>query len=225
MVTKDPGILQPGQWKLEAAVKTVKGKDGSQATELPVITANVAISKNLQFGAAYRYVHADPGGASAESDFGNPAVGIKWRLYNRNGLQIAFAPAHIFGISATAASLGVGSDSQILTMPIIVGYSFGQWALAGELAYAAIEDQEDEVAYGLLLGRPIGHRAKLMFEVFGATNSEFDDNFLNFNIGAAFTVTDSWHVLLSVGSGVSEPTGAKQLDYMAFFGIRHLTGA
>jgi len=223
MVTKEPDILAPGQWRITTAVKTVRVQGGRHATELPVIGADVAVSENWQVGAAYRYVHADPGGAEQESDFGNPVLGAKWRFYRRERLQVAIAPAYVFGIGTTAAALGIGSDTAILSLPVTAKYSFGAWTVAAEFGYAAIQAQADEVTWGLLLGRRIGKRVRLMVEGYGATNAELDDNFVNFNIGADITITRAWHLLVSAGSGIKEPSGADKLDHTGFVGIRYFT--
>jgi len=223
MVTKEPDILAPGQWRITTAVKTVRVQGGRHATELPVIGAHVAVSENWQFGAAYRYVHADPGGAEQEADFGNPVLGAKWRFYRRERLQVAIAPAYVFGIGTTAAALGIGSDTAILSLPITAKYSFGAWTVAAEFGYAAIQAQADEVTWGLLLGRRIGTRVRLMVEGYGATNAELDDNFVNFNVGADITITRAWHLLVSAGSGIKEPAGAEKLDHTGFVGIRYFS--
>ena len=224
MFTEDPDILDPGQWEFIAAATTASAKGGGQASEVPAVEGSVGLSENTQVTVAYPYVVVDPEGGPSESDFGNLELGAKWRFYNSENLQVTFAPAYLFGISVTAATLGIGSDTPIRALPISVGYTFGDWTLMGEFAYASIKDEADEVAYGLVLGHPFGSRIQVMVELYGATNSELDDNVLNFNIGAEVAITDAWNLLLSVGSGLSEPTGAEELEYTAFVGLQYLTG-
>ncbi|MGI9341728.1 MAG: hypothetical protein ACR2QV_02695 [Gammaproteobacteria bacterium] len=220
----DPGILDPGQWEVIVASSSAKEKGGGTASELPVLDVSLGLSDNTQISAAYPYVVVDPEGASSESDFGNLAVGFKWRFYNSENLQIAFAPGYSFGISLTAATLGVGSDTPITLLPVNLEYALGNWTLSAELAFAAIQQEEDEVAFGGAIGHPLGDRIQLMFEIYGATNSELDDAFVNWNLGADIEITPSWHVLAAFGSRISEPTGAAELDYTAYLGIQYFTG-
>lgn len=220
----DPGILDRGQWEVIVAGTTAKTKAGDQAGELPVLDVSVGLSENTQISAAYPYVFVDPADGPSRSDFANLAVGFKWRFYNGENLQIAFAPGYLFGISVTAATLGIGSDTPVTVLPVNLEYSFGNWTLNAELGYAAVKESEDEAAYGVALGHPIGSRTQLMFELYGATNSRLGDNFLNFDIAADIEITPSWHVLMGVGSGIRQPAGAEELDYTGFLGIQYFTG-
>lgn len=219
----DPGVLDPGQWEIIVATATAEEKGGGTATELPVLDVSLGLSENTQISAAYPYVVVDPEGASSESDFGNLEIGFKYRFYNSENLQIAFAPGYAFGISLTAATLGIGSDTPVTLLPLNLEYGLGDWTLSAELAYAAVQQDEDEFAFGGAIGYPIGPM-QLMLEVYGATNSELDDAFVNWNLGADIEITPSWHVLLAYGSRLSEPTGAAELDYTAFLGIQYFTG-
>ena len=85
-------------------------------------------------------------------------------------------------------------------------------------------DGGEQVSFGVALGHPIFKHTQLMFEIYGATNSELGDNIVNFNIGADIELTASWHLLLAVGSGISEPTGFEELDYTGFLSVQYFTG-
>lgn len=70
----------------------------------------------------------------------------------------------------------------------------------------------------------MGPRTQFVLEIYGATNSELGDNLLNLNIGADIELIPAWHLLLAVGTGLQEPTGAERLDYTGFLGIQYFTG-
>jgi hypothetical protein len=224
MATEDPDILDPGQWEFIAAATQASVDNEGKIGELPIVEASVGLSENTQVTLAYPFVYIDPEGGPRRSDTGNLEIGAKWRFYNRDNLQITFAPLYLFGISTTAATLGFGSDDPVAVLPVSFGYTFGDWTLMGELGYAASKSEEDEVAYGLILGHPVGDRVQLMFELYGAGDSEMDDRFLNFNIGAEIAIAAGWNLLVSAGSGISEPSGAEELEYTAFVGVQYLTG-
>ena len=197
---------------------------GDKASEVPVLDLSLGLSENTQISAAYPYVVAELADGTSESDFANLVLGFKWRFMNTDALQMSFAPAYAFGISVTAATLGVGDDTPIRFLPVNLEYGFGNWTLNAELGYASIKQAPDEWAYGAAIGHPIGNRTQLMFEIYGATNSDLGDVFVNANIGADIELTPAWHQLLSIGTGISEPSGAEELDYTGFLGIQYFTG-
>ncbi|MFQ5635862.1 MAG: hypothetical protein ACE5G3_11110 [Gammaproteobacteria bacterium] len=220
----DPGILDRGQWEIITAATASKIDGGDRAVELPVLDVSVGLGENIQASAAYPYVLVDSGGGPEKSDFGNLAVGVKWRFFESETLQIAVAPGYQFGIHANAARFGIGSDTPVATLPVNLEYAWGDWILNAELAYAAIEREEDEVAYGAAIGHPVGPRMQLMLEIYGAASSEFEDHAVNFNVGADIAVTEAWHILVAAGSGISEPTGGEELRLTGFLGIQYFTG-
>ena len=224
MVTDDPGILDPGQWEIIVAATWTENKDGHSFKELPLLDVSVGLTENVQLSAVYPYVFVDLDEQGRGDDFGNFEAALKWRFWNREKLQIAAGAAYLDGISATTARLGIGSDDPIWTLPVVLEYTFGDWTLDVQATYASIRNQEDEAGYGIALGHPAGSRVQLMAELYGATNSQFEDNFLNFTVGADIEITPSWHLLLSGGSGISEPAGAEVLDYNIFVGIQYFTG-
>lgn len=226
MAIDDPGVLNPGQWELIAAVTATKSSSGDKAYELPIAGISVGLSENIQISASYPWIVADTDENRSSSDFGNLSVGLKWRFVNTDRLQIAFAPGYARGVTLSAARLGIGDDSDIGFLPLNFEYGLGgEWTLNGEIGYAIIDESEDEWAYGLAIGHPIGRRTQLMFEVYGATNSKFDDRIANFHLGVDVELTTAWHLLASFGAGVHSPKGAEHLDYDAFLGMQYFTHA
>jgi len=224
MFTDDPGVTDKGGWEILVAASTAKTKAGDKASELPVVAIEYAATENIQLSAAYPYVFVELADGQKGDDFANLELAAKWRFFNNEKLQIAVVPTYLDGLNVTAATLGIGSGEPIRVLPVTAEYALGAWTIGGELAYASVKNEEDEVAYGIIVGRSIGDRVNLMAEIYGATNSALNDNFLFFNIGTEIVIAEGWELLLSVGSSISEPTGAEQLDYTGFVGIRYETG-
>lgn len=223
LVIDDPGILDPGQWEIIGAASWTKS-DGGKVLELPIVDVSYGMTENIQAWAAWSYVWVDPEGDSTQDDTSSPSVGVKWRFLNTERLQMATGGGYSFGISANRAAVGIGDDNDIAALPVTLEYALaGDWVVNAEIVYAAVREEEDEWGYGAAIGHPAGS-ATLFFELYGATNSEFDDNFLNFQIAADIELNPAWHLLLAVGSGISEPSGAEQLDATAYVGIQYFTG-
>lgn len=217
----DPGVLDPGQWEVIGAVTFAKS-DAGHAAEVPIADISYGLTPNTQVSAAYPYVFVHPTDDSATSDFGNLSIGFKWRFFDSEKLQVAFAPGVTFGISLNAAKVGIGDDTHVELLPVNFQYALGgDWTLNGELGLALVHEGEDEWAYGLAIGHPVGNRTQLMFELYGATNSELDDNVLNFHVGVDIEIRPALHVLAAAGSGIREPAGSDQLDFDLYLGLQY----
>jgi hypothetical protein len=216
----DPGILDPGQWEIIAAL-SMASADVGDVYEAPILDVSYGLSANTQVSASMPYVFANPSDDSSASEFGNLAVGFKWRLYNDERLQIAFAPGYAFGIRVSAAIRGVGDDTDILFLPVNFEYALGNWTVNGEFGYASVKSGTDGWGYGAALGHPLGERTQLMFELYGGADDDFDNDNLNFHIGFDMEMAADWHLLFSAGSGLREPVGSEKLDFDMYLGLQH----
>ena len=102
----DPGVLDPGQWEFIAAV-TVASTNEGDVYQAPILDVSFGLTPNTQASVVLPYVFVDPKNESSDSDFGNFAIGYKWRFINNDKLQVSFAPGYAFGISVAAALRGV----------------------------------------------------------------------------------------------------------------------
>jgi len=216
----DPGILDPGQWEIIVAA-TMASTDEGEAYQAPLLDVSYGLTPNTQVGVSLPYVFVSPANESSDSDFGNLAIGYKWRFINNDRLQVAFAPAYAFGIRLSAALRGVGDETDILFLPLEVQYEIGGWSLNGEWGYVSLESGGDGWGYGAALSRPVGQTTVLMFELYGGADTDFDNDNLNFHIGFDTELRTDLHLLFSAGSGLREPTGAVGLDFDVFFGLQY----
>ena len=53
-------------------------------------------------------------------------------------------------------------------------------------------------------------------------DSDFDNDFLDARVGFDAAVTESFHVLFSMATGLHEPNGEDKLDYDVFLGFQFL---
>jgi hypothetical protein len=54
------------------------------------------------------------------------------------------------------------------------------------------------------------------------TDSDFDNDFLEARMGFDAAMTESFHVLFSMATGLREPSGEDKLDYDVFLGFQFL---
>ena len=216
----DPGVLDPGQWEFIAAVTVASTNDGD-VYQAPILDVSFGLTPNTQASVVLPYVFVDPKNESSDSDFGNLAIGYKWRFIHNDKLQVSFAPAYAFGISVEAALRGVGDDTDILFLPLNAQYEIGDWSLNGEWGYVSLQSGGDGWGYGAALSRPVGQRTAMMFEIYGGADTDFDNDDLNFHIGFDTELRPDFHLLFSAGSGLREPAGATKLDFDIFFGLQY----
>jgi hypothetical protein len=219
--TEDPGILHQGQWEIISAV-TATSIDGGTAYQAPRLDISLGvIADQVQIAAAYPYFYTDPDDESSESDFGNLELAIKWRFWNSNKLQVAFAPVYAFGVSRKTALRGIGDSSDVAIFPLAAEYQINnQWRLISSAGYASVDKGEDEWGYGAALAYGLNNRWELLFELEGATNTDFDGDALNVRAGFDFALTDSVHLLFSAATGLREPDGEEELNYDLYFGVQ-----
>ncbi len=218
---EDPGILDPGQWEFIAAASGASFAR-SDLYELPALDVSLGlIEDHVQLSAAYHYVVIDPRGDGPESDFGNPELGIKWRFLYTDRLQMAVAAAYAFGISRSLAELGIGADTNVLEVPLALEYQVNPYLrFNGAISYVAVEGEDDRWGYSAALAWSISQRLELLGEIAGGTDEDFDTEVVDLRGGFDFAITDDFHVLFSVATGISEPTRAEELNYDAFLGLQ-----
>jgi hypothetical protein len=140
LTTEDPGILRQGQWEIITAV-TSTSIESSDVYQAPLLDVSLGVIANeVQIAVAYPYVYSDPDDDSSESDFGNLELGIKWRFWNSDKLQVAFAPGYAFGATRRAAERGIGEGSEVATFPLAAEYRINdRWRLNTSAGYASVD--------------------------------------------------------------------------------------
>lgn len=217
----DPGVLEPGRWEIIGATTLTSGSDGDY-WQAPLLDVSLGvIEDHIQVGLVYPYAHADAGDERLRSDFGNAEIGVKWRFFKRERLQMAFAPYHAFGVSSRAAGKGIGVENDATVLPINAEYRINdRLSLNGEIRYVNVDKQENAWAYGAAMAFTANDRWTLLFEIAGESDTGFDDEFIELRAGFDATLTDSVHLLFSVATGIQEPRGAGKLDYDLFLGLQ-----
>ena len=191
----DPGVLAAWHWEIIGAT-TLTSSSGGDYWQ----------ARRLQIGSGL---------------LGNTEFGVKWRFLKNESLQMAFAPYHAFGVSTRTAARGIGDEHDATVLPINAEYRVNdRWTLNGEVRYVIVDNASNEWGYGAAVAFAPNDRWTLLAEVAGASDTGFDNDFLELRAGFDMTVTDSLHVLFSIATGIEEPSGAGQLEYDVFLGLQ-----
>lgn len=218
----DPGVLDQWHWEIIGAT-TMTSSSAGDYWQAPLLDISLGVIQDyVQVGFVYPYAHADSGNESSQSDFGNAELGAKWRFIKNNRLQMAFAPYHAFGVSSRTAAKGIGGDNDATVLPINAEYRVDdRWALNGEIRYVSVDNASNEWGYGAAVAYAPNDRWTLLAEVAGASDTDFNDDFLELRAGFDTTLTDSLHLLFSIATGLKEPSDADKLDYDVFLGLQY----
>jgi hypothetical protein len=219
----DPGILDPWQLEIIAAVTSTE-TDSGDLRQLPILDMSLGVIEDyLQVGVAFSYVHARPNDGSPEWDFGSPALALKWRFVNSEKLQMSFAPYYVFGISRNAEAKGIGDSTDVAVFPVNAEYGINEkWRLNGEVSYARVQDGEAEWHYGAAVAYSASSRWDLLFEVAGTSESSFGMDFVEVRAGFDAALSQSFHLLFAVASGLRHARGEDELDLDVFLGVQYL---
>jgi hypothetical protein len=223
LATEDPGILQQGQWEVIAST-TATGTGSGSFYQMPALDVSLGVLEDyLQISAAYPYVFADPDSTDSDSDFGNLELGVKFRFWNSETLQIAFAPTYSLGITRILAELGIGEDNNVLALPLALEYGINdRLRLNTDIGYAVVDGGTDGWAYGLAMAFVLNERWELLWEFSGASDTNMDNNVLDLRGGFDFAVSEDFHLLFSVATGLVVPDKLDQLDYDIYLGVQWL---
>lgn len=221
LTLEDPEILDQWQWEVITAA-TVTSTDAGDAWQAPLLDVSVGVIQDqVQIFAAYPYVYSDPDDGDSEWDFGNLETGIKWRFWNTDKLQVAVGGVYAFGVTRRTAEKGIGDDGDVAALVVPAQYQLtDNWRLNASVAYASVEDGSDEWGYGGAVAYGWNERLELLFELSGATDTDFDDDVLDIRAGFDFAFTEDFHFLFSAATGLREPDGEDELDYDIFVGLQ-----
>lgn len=219
----DPDILDPWQFEIITAL-TMTSTDGGDFHELPIIDVSLGIVEDyLQASAGLPYVVAAPNGGRTARDFGNASFGLKFRFVNSDRLQVAFAPAYVFGVADGDAEKGVGDSANFSVYPINAEYQVSdKWRLNGELSYARSDQGDKEWGYGVAIAHVLDERRELLFEISGSADSFLGSEFMQMRAGIDSALTDSLHILFSVGTSLRTPVLEEDTKLDVFLGLKLL---
>lgn len=220
LVIDDPGILNPGAWEVILGI-SVDDRPVCKITQAPSLDVSLGVSPNSQFSffLPRSIVNADQG--DKEAGLGLATIGYKWRIVSTPGWEWAVAANYSTLISHDLYRKKSPDDIRILGLPLLVAYTYGDWTWNGQLSWNKVSDGITFWDYGIAVSHPFGERMQIMAEVYGYSDSSFDSNELNYQLGLDFEINPSFHLLASAGSRIKsgfEPVN--RLDYSFFIGLQ-----
>lgn len=217
----DPGILLPGQWEIITA-GTYASSGVVDAAQAPLLDVSLGIIDDyVQISLGVPWEHVSPAAGPSNSGLGNAQLGVKWRFFNGERLQLALAPYRVFGVSGSTAAKGIGTDSDISVLPVLMQYQLSDaWTLNGELAYASVRDGENAWGYGAALAFTQSRQLTWLLEAYGSAATGFDNQSVELRAGLDLAIRDDLHLLFSAGTGLDAPSEQDELDAAFYLGVQ-----
>jgi len=219
----DPGILDPWQLEIIAAVTSTETDSGA-LRQLPLLDMSLGVIEDyLQVGVSFSHVHARPNDGRSELDAGSTTLALKWRFVNSGDLQMSFAPYYVFGVSRSAEAKGIGDSANIAVFPVNAEYGINEkWRLNGEVSHARVQGGDTYWHLGAAVAYSANSRWDLLLEVAGTSDGAFGMDFVDIRAGFDASLSESFHLLFSMASGLRHVRGEDELDLNVFLGVQYL---
>lgn len=199
---------------LSLGTKTSGGWSGI----LPGLEVNYGVLPNLQLHAIVPQGFTAPDGGRTGFALGDIELGAKYRFIAPSEddwfPQVAVFPT--VEVPAGNQKLGFSTGHAQVFLPIWLQKEFGDWTAYGGGGYW-INPGAGNRNFGFVgaaLWRKVAEQFNLGIEVFHqtASSSTVPDS-TGFNVGAVYDVSENWHLLSSVGTGIQSASQTNQFSY------------
>ncbi len=215
--TDDPEPVEYQHWELTLFSTGTHIRDAT-VSFLPALEANYGVVPNLQLHAlvqlGYESVSAQRTGFAP----GDIEVGAKYRLIEPAEEdwfpQVAVFP--LLEIPVGNQKLGFSTGHTQVLLPIWLQKDVNPWTVYGGGGYWINPGfgNKNFWFYGIALWRSLGETLHLGTEVFHQTaNTVNGKDTTGFNLGIIDDLTEHWHLLGSVGTGLQNASGTNQFSY------------
>lgn len=176
MATDDPGT--PGKNGYEISfISNCDHSSGKRACDNG-IDLPIGIGENIQLRFSKSLTSEKISGEPSVNGHGATDVGVKWRFYDKNGLQIAVFPSFKFDDATRQTNLDgtpIESDGRSIYLPLIVSQELGEkYTVVTNVAYRANLDYSNKssVFTSVAVGRSFSQTSRGMVEVASEADSE-----------------------------------------------------
>ena len=220
MVGEDPGILEPGEWEIIAAMKG-ESRPSAESGQLPVLDVTYGLTPNTQISVVVPRQHIEPQGESSRTGWGNGEIGYKWRFFSNETVEMAIAPVYSHPLDHGSVIRGLAEDVSVLSVPVVASLAVGEWIWNFQVGYAITSTSTNLWDYAVTLGHPLGQSAELFLEAWGAADDNFDNNAVNYRVGLDFAFSERTHLLAAIGGPImSDLPSDEKLDWDFYLGLQ-----
>jgi len=226
MEMDDPGT--PGPNGIEVNFVGTLSRFGEGRGSESLLDANYGIGERLQLKFERPYVTEGVVGETSQKGLGATEIGVKWRFWDSNGLEVAVYPQYTFDDGfALKDEEGVEepTEGRSTYLPLLISEHLGRnYTVAANLGYGHNFDYSDEDNYVVALGagRAVGESGRVLVELFMDRDDQFHKRQTDARIGYAMTLFGKGRFELpafaSLGTSLGDtPEGTSEVSFV--FGI------
>lgn len=218
-ITDDPEPVEGNHWEVNYAVSKTWRAGGSSAGA-PSIDINYGFSPNIQLHAQPKYAY-EIDSQDKHSGMDNTEIGVKYRFINQQyanaNWMVGIYP--IVRLPTGESVLGDSRGKVQAFLPLWLQRNSDNWTIYGGVGYRLNQyaDSKNSWFSGITALYRLSTQLQLGGEVFHETAVSVGERGASgFNMGGIYNLTDNYHVLFSMGKGLSNVSATNQFSgYLA----------
>lgn len=218
-ITDDPEPVEAQHWEINYAVSKIWRADGSSAG-IPSVDINYGFSPNIQLHAQPKYA-AEISNHEKHSGIDNTEIGVKYRFINQQyanaNWMVGIYP--MLQLPTGARDLGDSRGKVQAFLPLWLQRNSEDWTIYGGLGSRLNQypDSKNSWFSGITALYRLTSQLQIGGEVFHETAGSVGEHGTSgFNMGGTYNISDDYHVLFSLGKGLSNVNASNQFSgYLA----------
>ena len=183
---------------------------------MPLVDFNYGLNKRMQLKIEMPWLIIHNNGQTPINGPGNASFGVRWRFRDedeKHRIAISIYPQVEFNVSQSSVRRGVVDKAPEFLLPLQWQTQVGKWGINGDVGYRFKRGQ-DEMIYGVVVGREVNKRVELLGEVHGeGPTNRFGEHAEVYNFGTRIGLTKYLTFLFSAGSSIRRNFGPKFISY------------
>lgn len=218
-ITDDPEPVEANHWEVNYAVSKT-WRAGGYSAGAPSIDINYGFSPNIQLHAQPKYAY-ETDSQDKHSGIDNTEIGVKYRFINQQyanaNWMVGIYP--MLQLPTGANELGDSRGKAQAFLPLWLQRNADNWTIYGGVGYRLNQyaDSKNSWFSGITALYRLNSQLQLGSEVFHETAGSVGERGTSgFNMGGIYNLTDDYHVLFSLGKGLSNVSATNQFSgYLA----------
>lgn len=151
----------------------------------PLLDINYGVGERIQLKFKIPWILIDEDGQELASGLGNSELEIKWRFLDEenNVIPISVYPQFTFNSLQRSIDRGIVDDGSEFVLPFQIAKTFGDTFIYIEVGYGWLEHGPEKWDYGIAVEHGISEKFKLLGEIHGIAEQDFQEDGLIFNLG------------------------------------------
>lgn len=215
MITDDTETVPKHHFEINNGFTLERGADGT-VYSIPDIDFNYGLNKRMQLRIETPWVVVHNNGQPTISGFGNTSIAVRWRFRDETETQkiaISMYPAFEFNTSQSSVRRGIADKGPSFLLPFQWQTEVKKFGINGDVGYR-FQRGQDEMIYGIVVGREINKRVELMGEFHGeGPTNRIDQHAEVYNFGTRVGMTKHTTFMFSAGSSLRRNFDPKFIMY------------